>query len=163
MILKLKFNKTVAFRIICCLYPAEIFIRGIKMNWPWLCECSYRPEYLDLEIKNQELIVYAARHGYLEVLKWLYSMGVSGYVIRWAAMGGHLKVVKWLYSMDADPEVIDDTAIRLAAMGGHLEVLKWMYSISADPGVMDCLTIKWTCAKKNMEIANWLQSIGHKL
>jgi hypothetical protein len=97
MILKRKFNKTVAFRVLLHLYPAEIFIRGIKINRLWLCKSSYRPQYLSLKIGGLRLIEWAANNGYLEEMKWLYSKGVNpraynDSVIIWAS--GHLEVVK---------------------------------------------------------------------
>jgi hypothetical protein len=69
MILKLKFNKTVAPNILTHLDPTHLFILGIIKNRRWLCENTYRPLYLNTEIENLDPILWA--------VKWLESIGCS--------------------------------------------------------------------------------------
>jgi ankyrin repeat protein len=168
MILKLKFNKVVAFNIISHMYPAEIFIRGIETNSPWLCEHTYRPQYLKLEIEDISLIAWAASNGYLETAKWLYSVGADPRArdddaITWAANNGHLEMAKWLYSVGADPRAQRNHSITLASYSGHLEMAKWLYSVGCDPRTEDDYTIKWAMEGGYTDVIKWLESIGCKL
>jgi hypothetical protein len=163
MILKLKFNKTVAFHIILHLDPARIFIRGIKKNMLWLCEHSFRPQFLELRIENCEPIVWAARRGHVEIMKWLVSVDPradkDNAIIR-AAGNGHIEAVKWLVSIGANPSAYNDQAIRWAYFHKHLELAKWLYSIGCNPKIRDSYIYRWAAENRHLEVVQWLESIG---
>jgi hypothetical protein len=82
-------------------------------------------------------ILTASRLGYLEILKYLVSIGAdvrsgNDFAFILAASNGHLEVVKYLVSLGADIHRHDNYAIISASSNGHLEVVKYLASLKAD-------------------------------
>jgi hypothetical protein len=70
--------------------------------------------------------IIAARHGRLEVLQWLTSIGKPYSdipVTANAAENGHLHVLKWLHTQISGPYLRH--ICYYAAKGGHLNVIEW--------------------------------------
>ena len=69
----------------------------------------------------------AARHGYLNLIKWARTNGCPWdvYTCSYAADGGHLEVLKWAR---ANRCPWNEWTCSCAAIGGHLEVLQWAIS-----------------------------------
>ena len=133
---------------------------------------------------NKMCVCAAARHGHLEILRWLWNENESGNGSgrwRWdksvceaAAAGGHLDVIKWLMN-DDDNNVgrrieWDTKTCRGAASGGHLEVLKWLRGHGNDNNNDDthhgisCPWDKTTCSQAayggHLEVLKWARFQG---
>ena len=79
---------------------------------------------------------HACRNGYLDVAKWLYSLGnvyidvFNDYAFRHACKNGHLKVARWLFSLGTiNIHAKKDSAFKLSCENEHLDVVKWLASI----------------------------------
>ncbi|KAE9011925.1 hypothetical protein PR003_g14271 [Phytophthora rubi] len=80
------------------------------------------------------LIDEAARHGDLEMMRWLHSergdhLTYEG-VMR-AVDGGFLDAVEWMRATFPDTVVPKDIRMDNAAANGHLEMVKWLHEQSA--------------------------------
>jgi hypothetical protein len=77
-------------------------------------------------------IYYAVKNGNLEIVKYLYSKGLTtdeSSIYR-AANNGHLKELKYLNTVTLDAEDIenDDNITDLAVMDCHLNIVKYLYN-----------------------------------
>ena len=91
----------------------------------------------DNVVFNNDIMKWAAKHGYLEVMKYLLENGCPwAYAYDYAADGGHLECLMWLhengYPWDSD-------ACAHAA-DGHLECLMWLHENGCP---LDTLTSSW--------------------
>lgn len=97
------------------------------------------------------LTKFAARHGQLEVLKWLRSRGYpwNSHVCDEAAANDHLELLKW--ARDRECPWNANTCIS-AAQNGRLEILKWLHEQKCPWGESTCTkaalggyleTLKW--------------------
>lgn len=79
--------------------------------------------------KNSNAIWYAARNGYLDIVKYLVSINAPmDSAIPAAALSGYLDLVKYLVSIGAP---INDRAITNAAENGYLDIVKYLVSVDA--------------------------------
>lgn len=96
--------------------------------------------------------------GYLDVAKWLVSVGVDyhqggDFALERACKYGQLGITRWLVSIGLK---ISDVCIAYAY--NHLELLKWM-----DANGIDVLSKDYYCAvckNKNLPVLQWLVSMG---
>ena len=74
---------------------------------------------------------WAARKGYLQLLRWLSSHGeaCTTYAMDFAARNGHLDVLQWLQLNRR--EGCTDAAANWAAYKGRLDVVEWLYCHTA--------------------------------
>lgn len=92
-------------------------------------------------VSNNLIFRMISLQGYLQVLKWLYSIGcdptVDNHAISLAAGRGHLHIVRWLYKIGSDPTANNNDAIRTAtiygSMNGRFEVIQWLCSVGCNP------------------------------
>ena len=72
----------------------------------------------------EQISLYAARGGQLEVLQWLSLQGaaLSPHMCTWAAEGGHLAVLQYAHQNGC---AWDSSTCEAAAGGGHLAVLQY--------------------------------------
>ena len=99
----------------------------------------------------------AAKHGHLELVKWLYGEG--GYamdkVVMWnAARGGNLELVKWLRAEGCE---WNEDSCCAAAQGGNLEVLKWLRSNGCPWDHNTCL---FAVDMSHVEMLRWARENG---
>ena len=83
------------------------------------------------QLWDEKTCGFAARHGHLEVLKWLRAKGCpwGTRTSAGAARGGRLEVLQWMRGQDLPcPWDSDVNVCYHAARGGHLEVLRWLRS-----------------------------------
>jgi hypothetical protein len=78
--------------------------------------------------KSNEFQEGCAKHGYLNVIKWIYN--TSGrfaftLVASKAARSGHLEILKWMEQSSILGDVMGFLSCG-AALGGHIETLKWL-------------------------------------
>jgi hypothetical protein len=77
---------------------------------------------------SNQVWIFAAEGGHLELVKWLYPQvgfvqAITNATDR-AASNGFLDVVKWLH--EKTPERVSVLAIYRAALNGHLDVIQWL-------------------------------------
>jgi hypothetical protein len=85
---------------------------------------TYIKKYNNLE----KIWDWAAKSGYLEVIKWLHENLVEGcttHAMDVAAYKGHFNIVKWLH--ENRTEGCSSGAITLAACNGHLDIIKFVH------------------------------------
>ncbi|RLN83836.1 hypothetical protein BBJ28_00020071 [Nothophytophthora sp. Chile5] len=97
----------------------------------------------------------AARHGRLDMVKWLHANrreGCTTTAMDLAARDGHLEVVKWLH--DNRNEGCTVKAMNGAAINGHLDVVKWLHENRSE----GCCADTMADAAKNghLEVVKWL-------
>jgi hypothetical protein len=161
MLLKLKFNKIVAFRTILYLDPAYFFIQGIKNNLPWLCENTYSPSYSSIKIDSCEITEWAAGNGNLDIVRWLYdtsanSGAINRLVVMRACSGGHLEVLKWLYSIGVHP-----TGDYVSIYTSHYGDLEYeSLQICGYPQINYDHVIIMAAQKGHLDIVKWSVSVG---
>jgi hypothetical protein len=109
-----------------------------------------------LRIPWYDLMTYAARHGNLTILQWLYTNGgplFSERTCQLAAIGGHLHILKWLHRYDCP---VDASIFAEAAYYGHVDVLEWAHTC--------CPWSSYACASAarggHLHVLKWLRSIG---
>lgn len=126
---------------------------------------------LDIHAENEVIFRDACCKGYLELAKWLYSLGKVDInandeeAFRFACTNGHLETAKWLFSLDkVYIHMNDDEAFRMACSNGHLEIARWLFSLwsqsfSAHIRV-DCIkAFETACLNGYFEMAKWMHSI----
>ena len=94
-------------------------------------------ELVDKGADKQEALDCSAENGYLEVVKYLVSLGAdiheeNEYALYLSAQYGHLEVVKYLVSLGADIHADNEYALRWSAGNGHLEVVKYLIEQGAN-------------------------------
>jgi len=120
-------------------------------------------------------LVYSARHGKLDFVKYLLAAGAdvhdnTDYALRYASYYGHTEVVKVLLAAGADVHAINYSAIQLAYINGHTKVVKVLKDhIAKERKVKESLNEKFTEDSDPIEDMNigmmhqiklWIESIG---
>ena len=98
----------------------------------------------------------AARHGHIDVVKWLHGNrreGFTKWAMNWAAKNGHIDVVKWLH--ENRKEGCTTYAMDGAATNGHLDIVKWLH----ENRIEGCTTYAMDNAASDgkFEVARWLR------
>jgi hypothetical protein len=90
----------------------------------WAKYAKNNPSYPCSRFGLKAAVSWAARGGYLEVLKWMRSSGCpwDTMICPYAAYGGQLDVLQWAREHHCP---WDAGTCSTAAMGGHLELLQW--------------------------------------
>lgn len=83
----------------------------------------------DLARYRDTTIEHAARHGHIETVKWLASVGCRyGHGVKVAACGGHFLVLQWILKHDVNTlaqRIANKYLCGWAGKYGHLEILQW--------------------------------------
>jgi hypothetical protein len=102
------------------------------------------------------LIRNAVGYGYLDIIKFIYSIEMEGnteYLINMATQANHLEIVKWLHeNMDLG---CTTEAIDYASVHGNLDIIKYIhYNVSGG----DCTTkaMNFAALNGNLEVVEWL-------
>lgn len=74
---------------------------------------------------SEWVMVYSARYGHLDIVKWVHSIGlrISPEVLRSAAIHGRLEIVKWLVANGCTPDV---RMLRDIYMFGQMDVHRFL-------------------------------------
>lgn len=113
--------------------------------------------HLNFGSVHEELAAYAARRGYLEIVKWAIDNDFGYYyVAENAAATGQLHILIWM--KENNIEIVGSEILATAAHRGHLEIVKWA---TANYGNYD---ISYYAAIGNhVEILEWyFQNYGIK-
>ena len=110
--------------------------------------------YPNNEMFDYSTFFYAAKYDYLNIIKWLRSIGIKWdeYVMRGAAIGGQTEIIRYLKSEGAP---MDNVACECAAEEGHLEALQ---ALREGPirCPWDIRAFEWAVRKNHLDIARWL-------
>jgi len=118
-----------------------------------------------VSVDDNACLKQAARHGHLDVLKWLASRGVdvidqNNLAILEATYGDALHVVKWLTMQGADVTVQNNDAIIDAAFNGNVEVVKWLALHGADITARNNQAMICASECGHLEVVKWLVEHG---
>eukprot|EP00594_Rhizosolenia_setigera_P012186 CAMPEP_0178980594 /NCGR_PEP_ID=MMETSP0789-20121207/26585_1 /TAXON_ID=3005 /ORGANISM="Rhizosolenia setigera, Strain CCMP 1694" /LENGTH=222 /DNA_ID=CAMNT_0020671029 /DNA_START=285 /DNA_END=950 /DNA_ORIENTATION=- len=109
----------------------------------------------------RDLHEYAARHGKLNVLKWLETTGVSfgKQCAREAARHGHLHILQWLREERGFEIKRLSGLLYYSAIvdGGHLHVMKWLQEQEVP---WDRYNFACAARRGNLDILQWLHNEG---
>ncbi|CAH0519874.1 unnamed protein product [Peronospora belbahrii] len=112
---------------------------------------------LTSSLQSPNAMTVAARHGHLELLKWLFRNACGKYsteVMNVAVRYGHLRIVQWLHVRQSKSCTSD--AMEIAAYNGHLEILKWLYANRSES--CSSLAIEYAVKQGHLRIAFWLHN-----
>ena len=117
----------------------------------------------DITANNNRAVKWAAKRGYLEVVKCLHEYGAditasNNYAVRWAAENGHLGVVRYLHENGADITAEDNYAVRRAAVCGHLEVVEYLHGNGADITAEENEAVRRAARNGYLEVVKYLQA-----
>ena len=122
--------------------------------------------FIDVTNNRNELIRLSARHGQLEILKYLIkslmTINLSVNNGFCAACGnGHLKVVKYLLSLDSiNANMKNNLPIRYACRNGQLKIVKYLLGyIGVDPTVCRNICVRSAIKNNHMNVAKYLLDI----
>ncbi len=102
---------------------------------------------------STELLEKYCKEGNLEGIKELLDKGAdNGYALIWSAHNGYLEVVKYLVSLGADIHTQYEYALCRSAGNGHLEVVKYLVSLDADIHADYEGALIWSAEKGHLEI-----------
>ncbi|ETW01058.1 hypothetical protein H310_06687 [Aphanomyces invadans] len=157
----------------CCFGYLGVVLELIA-TWPKL---RNMPRYLDLSAWNGQLHVveylqehqydefattavdWAARHGHLEIVKYLSGPleppeHCTAMAMDWAAEGGHFDVVTFLHNHRSEGCTTD--AIDLAAQNGHLDIVTFLAAHRTE----GCTTLAMDMAAQNghFEVVQFLHN-----
>ena len=106
------------------------------------------------EMFDNATYFYAAKYGYLDIIKWLRSIDVewNENVMRGAAWGGHTEIIRYLKSEGA---LMNEDACAHAADEGHLEALQALRE-GPNPCPWDRRAFELAVLENHLDIARWL-------
>lgn len=88
-------------------------------------------EQNNVNIIDENNIVYVSELGYLNVLKYLHASGTNikncVNAIISASRNGHLEVIKYLHKNGVNINAYDNYAMKCACGNGHLEIIKYFH------------------------------------
>jgi len=134
---------------------------------------------------NESLFIVLCRYGYIETIKWLYSIvnidihSNNEEAFRGSCSSGHISIAKWLlkYS-NKNKETLNihaqnEEAFRESCGNGHISIAKWLLKYSnknkeiLNIHAQDEDAFKSSCYNGHIEVAKWifeiLKVIGEEL
>lgn len=120
---------------------------------------------IDVNWNNCYAFRRACKLGYINLAKFLYSLGADIYgrnniAFRHACCYGHLEIAKWLYSIDVN--TYSKEAIKWACAKGRFAVVKWLCSVDTN-NFNSVKAFKFACYNKHFQIARWLSNRNPRL
>jgi len=116
-------------------------------------------------------IMIACEFGYLELVKWIYSMNnlvlndcyTNGMLLIGSCGNGHIEVAKWLMiemNLLMHPSNLD-VAFRMSCINGHVVVAQWLVSVRPLINITskDNYAFKGACERGCLNVAQWLFGI----
>jgi hypothetical protein len=131
-------------------------------TWLWLKEKN-----VNLRVGYDNALLWAARNGHLEIIKFLVKNGANvnarnDYALRWAAIYGHLEVCQFFVKNGANVNARNDSALRWAAEKGHLEVCQFLVQNGANVHTDDDSALRSAAENDHFEVVEYLESILKK-
>jgi ankyrin repeat protein len=123
----------------------------------------------DINMKDGEPLIRAARNGYTEMTELLLSFGAKPEArrfeaLRHAASGGYLDVVKILLATHPSGkngiDSCDFAPLRHAAENGHLEVVRFLRELGSDVTACDNNAIRRANRNGHVDVVHYLRSEG---
>ena len=113
---------------------------------------------------KESFLKKAAKHGHLEIVKYLVEHGVdihtqTDYALRFATEKGHLGIVKYLIENGADIHANNDFALRWAAFDGYLEIVKYLVEHGADIHAANDSALKGAAEYGHTEVVEYLEGV----
>jgi len=112
-----------------CVDADDVFMHAAHTNRIELLKYVNTATGICHNIRVQGLCA-AARHGYLEIVQYLFSQVTwdvaIGPALNASADNGHLNVVKYIVSLVGDVTRLDTNAIYGSAQAGHFEIVKYL-------------------------------------
>ncbi len=111
------------------------------------------------------LLNWASKNGYVEVVKYLTSLGAyvrarTSSALCLASQMGHLDVVKYLVTIGAHVRTTSDRPLRLASARGHVHVVNYLISVGADVHAANDEAVRWASVNGHLETVKCLVSFG---
>ena len=144
-------------------YKANRIILGkIRDLWTletfeWLKACG-----VDLHVKNDRVLGYAAEGGHLEIVKFLVENNANINAnknynpLLGAASYGYLEIVKFLVGMGADVHMEDDIAFHSAAERGHLDVVRFLVETGVDIHADNDFALRTASKNGQLDVVKYL-------
>ena len=115
-------------------------------------------------MNNDYMVMYSAKYGHSEVLKYLIESGANIHVyddaLYKSAKYGHLAVVKCLIEAGVDIHIYNDQALHLSAKYGHLDLVKYLLESNANIHAMNDLALKWAVYYGHLDVVKYLVVVG---
>ena len=92
---------------------------------------------------------YAARHGHLDIIQWLFDQNIYLNLSETAAQYGHLHILQWMVQNNYR---MSPTTCEYAAMGGQLHILQWLRQIGT---AWDSYTCYAAVANGHLHVFEW--------
>jgi hypothetical protein len=133
-------------------------LRKIK-TWKWMIK-----QGVNIHADDDFALHYAARIGYLELVKFLVEQGANIHAdndlaLRWAAEKGHLDIVKFLVEQGANIHADNNSALRWAAHYGHLDVVKFLVKNGADVHACENWALHWAAFCGHLDVVKYLENL----
>ncbi len=127
-------------------YPFEYYrllTSAVSRNYLDIVEYLLeRKSNLDLYDHKHDALIIAARHGYLEIFKYLISKGYlnqAAGALQAAIEDNRLSIVEYLMSENLRSNLQRIDCLSLAAMYGHLALVKYLITKNIDTRIDDAL------------------------
>ncbi len=138
------------------------FVYFLKNNWDEyhdVCKHLNIDFKFNIYFRNRKILNYfdvcSHQREYLEVIKYLHSIGIFGLAISqdYAIRNGHINIVKFLHSMYNQ---FDNISLCIAIIFDQSEIFKFLYSHITSLDRTDL--IKKAKQYQRVDIVNYLQS-----
>ncbi|EGG22215.1 hypothetical protein DFA_04333 [Cavenderia fasciculata] len=109
----------------------------------------------DSSIWTKDIMNYAARYGYIDILMHLHEHKCKGATTRamdWASQNGRIEVVKFLHEHRSEGATTD--AMDMASQNGHIEMVKFLHDNRTEGCTKRAL--KYACRNGHVEVAKFL-------
>ena len=115
----------------------KLILKNIRPLWSVETMEDLMQEDVDFELFKNSMLYEAARHGYLDIVKFLIEHGAdihenNDYILQWASGSGYLDVIKCLVEHGADIHADDDEALHWASTNGCFDIVKYLVEQGAD-------------------------------
>jgi len=106
---------------------------------------------------------WSCKHGYLNIAKWLYSLGG----VDLHADDDHVfkccSRVQWLYSLEKNIQAQNGKIIfQISCENGHLNVAQWLHSLgNINHKEIDKYIFRKSCINGHLDVAKWINSLGY--
>ncbi len=133
---------------------------AIQKGYVDIVKWYYETIGFNLDQINKEDANLAAKYAYLDVLKYLHSLGFkfAENIINYAASGyvNNYSTVKYLYSLGYP---ITSESLNAALRTGNLQTIKFLFEKGARPNRLSYESGRYSSSNR-LEVMNWMQSVG---